>query len=171
MIDIKKLNIEYKAAAVFGIGSFLLSVILSMFYGNTAGIIILRSVIFAVIFCAIGFSSLFVMKKYVPEFYDIFNSGIPGSSAGHDTAAEEANTSGDAGSSSAGGNADVSVYKDDKISFALDKTDDTETEADLGTIEDVSSTGTSDKEQDKMFKYEPEIAAQAIRTMMKKDEK
>ena len=169
MTDFKKLNIEYKAAAVFGIGSFLLSVIASIFSGNSAGIILLRSVIFAVIFCVIGFASLYVMKKYVPEIYEIFNSGIFGPGADSGMGNEEEISDGEIGGEPDRGNA--KAEEKDKISSALDASDDIESESDLGAIDDVSGANNANKEMERMFKYEPEIAAQAIRTMMKKDDK
>ncbi|MCU0820863.1 MAG: hypothetical protein MUC95_00125 [Spirochaetes bacterium] len=168
MIDLKKINVEYKAAAVFGAGSFALSVILSLLSGNTAGLIFFRSVIFSAVFCILGYASLYVMKRYVPEFYDIFSSGIFGSGTSDESSEMEKAV--EAGGPDAGSE-EVKTGDEENGSSAPEVKETIEAEADLGSIKDTLRRNAADKEYEKMFKYEPEIAAQAIRTMMKKDEK
>jgi len=109
------------------------------------------------------------MKKYVPEIYEIFNSGIFGPGADSGLGNEEDISVGGIDGEHDRGNADIG--EKDEISSALDTSNVIESESDLGVINKVSGANNANKEMERMFKYEPEIAAQAIRTMMKKDDK
>lgn len=171
MIDIKKISIEYKIAAVFGAVSFVISFLTGILAGNPAGAVIAKSLILTVVFTGIGYVSIFVLKRYVPEVYDIFSSGVlnqddDGSVDIPDEGAEVV-TEPEAGV--AGENLDITDKSDEMPEPEKLNRDDKETE--LHDISNEHVTTEEAKEKEKIFKYEPEIAAQAIRTMMKRDEK
>lgn len=168
MINAGKISLEYRVAAVSGAGSFLLSFVLGFLAGNNALSVIIKSLVLAAVFIIVGFGSLYVLKKYVPEFYEIFSS--IGSGRDDDFqkaeqtfgASEETRLSSD--ERSVKGKAGIAADK----YMPADEND--KTESALREMDDVTAQF-GKKEQENQFKYEPEIAAQAIRTMMKKDEK
>ncbi len=173
MFKISEINIDYKISALFGFCALILSFLISVFAGNSILFTLLRTIIFTAIFSAIGYASLFIIKKYVPEVYEIFTSGY--------TMMNKDNND------SVNIESETSDLKEEEIDYAdngaaeeevvIDKESETLSDIDIKdsdtNLQDIEPGNNkldfSEKKKDN-FKYEPKIAAQAVRTMMNRDE-
>ncbi len=172
MVDLKEINKEYLFSAILGISALILSFLIGILAGNSIGLIVVRSVISMVIFSAIGFACFFVIKRFVPEVYEIFDSTSLAVEINESDVSNEENVEEKVGETNS---VEIPpVGESSKVSGLDDE---------FSTIENPSMSGSdsnlSDSKgnvnyshpqgMDQQFKYEPEVAAQAIRTMMKKD--
>jgi hypothetical protein len=181
MIDLKKIDIKFVFSAVFGIIALILSVFAGIFSGNGLSTIIFRTFTNTILFSVIGFFCLLVFKKFVPEVYQIIESlNNPEVEVNVNSSAKE-NEPGKAQDENKeyedkGAQASIS----DNVSLETSRND-KELESTFNTLEkdsyrnsssDMDDNYTANKSgsKDMKIKYEPKIAAQAIRTMLKKDE-
>ncbi len=74
MINLKNINKEYLISAGFGFFGLILSLLAGIFSGNKLFIIFFRAITTAILFSILGFICLFIIKKFVPEIYQIINS-------------------------------------------------------------------------------------------------
>jgi hypothetical protein len=58
---------NWKIAAVFAAGAFILSLITGLVAGNPFGVVIFRALLFGVVFAALGAGLRYVVKKFLPE--------------------------------------------------------------------------------------------------------
>src|SRR4030042_3559001 len=78
MPALKKLSIEYKSMATFGFIALILSFMIGLLAGVTINIAIVRSILMGMVFSGIGFGTVYVIKKFVPEFYEFISSAEGG---------------------------------------------------------------------------------------------
>lgn len=185
MLDLKQIEIEYKISAIFAGIAFIISLLLGFISGNNIGLILIRSFISLFIFLLLGYSAIFIIKRFVPEVYQLFQAsdviinnddtqidineasgkGIEESAKG-DRQEEIDSKSPDTSSDTYSVNTAKDDDFEDEIS-SVDKSSLSNSEPSSGTI-----IGKSKLESDFMqkIKYEPKIVAEAVRTMMKKDD-
>ncbi len=74
MVDsIKNLEFEYKAALIMGSGAIVLSILIGLASGVSALTLLIRSLIVLPVFAGMGFGASTVIKKFVPELYEVLN--------------------------------------------------------------------------------------------------
>ncbi len=183
MISLKSLGIEYKAGAVIGIAALVLSLMIGLAVGNEFLYSIGRSFFFAVLFAVLGFGGAFLLKKYVPEVFQLVEPGdtlkTVETSESVEVIADNQGAGGYASSAPvnsderAGGAESASSKGDDSPRFEP-LSDYVKNEAGDETL-DALDAGSSEKMGKHIFKnkkvsYEPKILASAIRTMMSKDQ-
>ncbi len=173
-----RISLEGKVAIIFGILAFLISLLFGIMVGNKIGILFGRVLFFTVIYSALGYGSLLIIKRLVPEVYEILNQSFkflqskesqeeyitvkPDETS---TVQEESATRDEeyTAEKSASGTSDTS-YKE--VFTPLE-------------TKDFTTVSTKDSKHKKMGKhivlddkkiqYEPKIMAEAIRTMLKRD--
>jgi hypothetical protein len=186
MKNLNDTNKEYLISAGIGLIGLVLSFFIGILSGNSVFTVILRAFITLVILSLIGYGCIFVIKKYVPEIYEAVNSLKINENP-------EINIENpDVKAESKEENKDIEktekINPEESISELPDEAaavsrEDTKLEREFTEIErqpdDYSSSISSDDIphkksedffKDRKIKYEPKIAAQAIRTMMKRDE-
>ncbi|MDY6934239.1 MAG: hypothetical protein SVZ03_08460 [Spirochaetota bacterium] len=171
MISLKELNIEYIFGVLFGVIGLVLSFLIGLFAGNAIGTVFFRSIIFTITFCIIGYVNLIIVKKYVPEIYEALNimksskenENIDFPSGSEDKGmTDEFLQEVDASSQ----DAETLIADDEALSLKEPTVTPTETFLDLGGKGESAQADMNDKN----IRYEPKIMAQAIRTMMKRDD-
>lgn len=172
----RELGPEVKAAAFFGVGSLFLSLVIGLAAGNTFGNAFLTSFVMALVFSILGYAAVTVVKRFVPELFEVFaGASAPGSGdfQGEAPVAPER-----ADSRPAGGD---SGY-DGEPAESEEKEAELKTGIDFEPVDSASYARYSSKPEmgdgklgkhivvnQKKVKYEPKIVAEAIRTMMKRD--
>jgi hypothetical protein len=165
-MDIKGIGLEYKSGAVFGVIALFLSVIFGIAAGNNIGTILFKTGILCLVFIAMGYGVVFVIRKYVPELYEAINSIAGISVSGPDAAVGTDNARKSAAVTAEDGSGTLNPDQKQQEEFVPLK------DSDLAKTEYVSERGKMGKHyvvDEKKFKYEPKIMAEAIKTMMKKD--
>ena len=163
---LKKIGWETKAIVIPGAAAFLISLAGGIVSGNPFYVVILRAFIFSIVFSALSFGSLSVLKKFVPEFFDSIAAVMPGAETG---------------------DAQEDISPDSELA-ADDRYDASEAEQDSGSVEpydappsfapagldQISGSAFPSKSgrkklEEQTLKFQPKIMAEAIRTMMSKD--
>ena len=198
MPALKNISVEYKATAFFGMCALVLSFLIGIIAGVSGAVVAVRSVVLTVVFSVLGFAVVAIIKKFVPEVYALISKG-PGTSSIdvniEDNAEGETASTGPefnqgiseeepagepeiesepvetAASSSLAVKSEFSEFKDDDFP----KMHSTGGSADSGLNVTLNSSeskkfGKHIMVQDEFFQYEPKVMAEAVRTMMKKDE-
>jgi hypothetical protein len=180
MISLNKINLEYKSTALFGFTALLLSFIIGLIAGVRWNVVLLRSFLLAIVFAFIGFGICFILRKYVPEIYELISSlaALPGVReegetaipAGREPAPVESGETGELDIGEEGVRTEAPVTADFK---ELDKeglSHFSTMPGGAGSINTKSGKlGRHILESEKLAKYEPKIMAQAVRTRMSKD--
>ncbi|MBN2402535.1 MAG: hypothetical protein JXN64_09045 [Spirochaetes bacterium] len=181
MITLKNINIEYLAAMGFGLTGLVLSLFAGFFSGNSISVILFRAFITAIILSIVGFICLFIIKKFVPEIYQIINSIFNNESADINVDSSNEKSYEKAEGDNLGNmSSDTAEFSEINENLAANRTD-TDLESQFNTIDKIDSSSSLNADmtpgavshsgfKDNKIKYEPKIAAQAIRTMMKRDE-
>ncbi len=182
MIDVKNLQIELKVGAFLGLSALVLSLLTGVIAGIPAGITILRAFVAMLIFTGIGYGAVTVLKKFVPEIGDIKTGALQ---EGEEPEAKIEEYSADEGDSTSpvGEFSEVSAenfteLNTDEIPRVQPGESEFDPTSDLsvknGTEGAVNpSAGKLGKHiiaNEEQFKYEPKLMAEAVRTMMSKDE-
>ncbi len=186
MIDLRKTKFEYKAAAVLGLSAFVLSLLTGVIMGISGGTIVIRSFLLLAVFAGIGSGTAIVLKTFVPEVYEIFASDTASSKGAADATAgaegrgertvvepkeprieETPSAVAGAGHESAPPKVEPAFNELEKdmlsqYSSASGKGDAVDTAA--------GKLGKHVLKTEKLAKYEPKVMAQAVRTMMSKDQ-
>lgn len=184
MTNMNALNLEYRWGIIFGILALVLSSLLGVLTGNSLAQILLRSLILSFVFVAVGSGAVMVIKKYVPEVYELLTSA---SQSSRSTDSNELPSIGGALPGNAANVAGEQIKEDLKENLSP-KTEPEKMENPAaeepsdGFVplkeEDYKTYSTAKVEEgklgkhiltDKKLKYEPKIVAEAIRTMMGKD--
>jgi len=166
MIKFDELGIELKSGIVFAVLALVLSLIAGFAGGVPSGMVLFRSLVITPVFFVVGFGLILVIKKFVPEVYEILlNLKVA------EDPAEKVDITVD---SSMSGNEDFSEKSDTGFSEF--------TEKDYDRLQSVNDSGldsalsTSDGKlgkhiivQNQFNSYEPKLMAMAIKTMMSKD--
>ncbi len=174
---LRRIGIDATVAAAMGLAAFVLSVLTGVVSGIEIETVIIRSILFLIVFAALGFGAMFVLKKYVPEIYGPIQERWEDQSgpALRETAPPQ-NTE---------PSIDEPISADDagKESVAVETPTEAFNELKGDGLAQVSARGnarvTAEQnrgklgrhiiEKEKVAQYEPKIMAQAIRTMMSKD--
>ena len=192
MHDIKNISIEFKSMIFFGLFAFLLSFLSGIIARVGFGSVLLRSLILGLVFAGLGYGIIIIFKKYVPEVFsalqhmnkaqgdDISDLGFHGEKKSAGTAGGSAAAEGDADFEPEPAQAETSMKKKGEEFNELKKEDfpqydsmkDQATESLLNTGEGKLGKHIVVKEKDKEIfgKYEPKLMAQAVRTMLSKEE-
>lgn len=167
MIRFNELGIELKSGILFSVLALVLSLIAGFAGGVPAGMVLFRSLVITPVFFVVGFGIILVIKKFVPEVYEILSN----LKASEDPAEKvEISTEGFSGS-------------DEETSEKSDAGFTEFTEKDYDRLQTVNDSGldsafsTSDGKLGKHIivdsnqfnSYEPKLMAMAIKTMMSKD--
>jgi hypothetical protein len=164
-------TIELKGAAVFGLTALVLSFITGVASGNSLGYALFKSFIITLVFCAIGYGAVVVLRRFVPELIEVLGTQAPqedGIGAGLPSA-EERPDEGQAGPEEQG-------TADKKADAKLEKEFEPLKSGDFknyssGAAPQDGKMGKHFVSEQKTVKYEPKIIAEAIRTMIRRDDK
>ena len=183
MVSFESLKIEYKTGAALGLVALVLSSAVGLAAGNTALYTFGRALFLCIVFACLGTGLTMLLRKYVPEVFDASfgaSSSFSGSgqsltgsadgegfdsSAGVSAASAPVSSSFDSaadGSTGAGepGFVPLGEYVEGQQQYGDEH---------LQTPHGSRSVGKHLLEE-KGMKYEPKIIAEAIRTMMSKDQ-
>ncbi len=167
MIQVGELGLEIKCGIFFSIIAFILSILTGLIASVPLERILLRVLLMVPVFFVVGLGLVQVLKKYVPEVYEVV---LNPKAASEDSSV------------------DIEISPDiseNAISESTEKSDSgfsefTEKDYDrLQSVRDSSLDNTLNASNGKLGKhiivenqfneYEPKLMAQAIRTMMSKD--
>ena len=170
---LEQIQIEYRAGLFLAVIAFVLSLATGFLSGISFGTVLVRGIIFAVVFFAVGFGGLQILKKLVPEVYEALNS-IKASLPGKD---ESASRNPDVETDEAVPHGEYPAEADETdtgfTEFTEKDFDRYNTPADTGLDSTLNpAQGRMGKHimvQQQFNAYEPKIMAQAIKTMMSKD--
>lgn len=187
MVDsIKSLEFEYKAALIMGLGALVISILIGAASGVSAATLMIRSAIALPVFAGMGFGASTVIKKFVPELYEILNlkedETVPDVGL-KDVASDESEKTSDIPDSSDQTSSESSFQEFSKSDFSQaeeskNQAEDNALNASLeaGAVSNRSGGNAGDGKLGKHIvmsesfgKYEPKIMAQAIRTMLKQE--
>ena len=172
MVKIEGLGIETKSGLFFAVAGFVFSFITGFVTGISFSVVILRSVITMLIFSFLGYAAVIILRKYVPEIYEMLSmqedsgqaeavdqrgrneESFPRSEETFESAKESGDSSGFTG-------LDDQSYE--RLTSAQNQ--------DSGSDFDVAAgkMGNHIIMQDQFSGYEPKLIADAVRTMMSKD--
>ena len=189
MIDVKSIGIEVKGAVILGALALILSMATGLIVGISFGVVLVRALIATIVFGGLGFGAVQVLKKYVPEIGGISLGQEPdGTSLDLDpdgevdadfSEGESAEGLGEMGApeTEGGGEGFTEMDSDSLPRVApqdseLDSPLDTPGESGGGSMNPAQ--GQMGKhviaDEDSFVKYEPKLMAEAVRTMLSKDE-
>ena len=180
-MTLRGIDLEYKLGVLLGTASLFISLLLGLISGNTLVSALVKSVAFMFIFIVVGFGSGYVLKRFVPEVYEILSARGSGEEQrpAEDGADADFNGASIEGVETAEGEADRQPRRTASEEF-------TDGAEDAGAEEKFVPTGSDGYEklstadaargklgkhlfEEKKIKYEPKIMAAAIKTMMSRD--
>jgi predicted lipid-binding transport protein (Tim44 family) len=184
MLDLKKIKFEYRTSAVLGFSAFVLSLLTGIIMGFSWNTIVLRSFVLMAVFAGMGLGISITLKTYVPEVYELFtsraapNKTIAGAAAGEGGRPERTVSEQKAEENQ------IAAAEEIASEPAPPKAEPSFNELDKDMLSQYSSApGRSDAintaegklgkhvlKTEKLAKYEPKVMAQAVRTMMSKDQ-
>jgi hypothetical protein len=177
--SLKVMKREHWAGIVFGGSALLLSLLISLATGNNVLYSLGQAIVFGLVFACVGYSAALVVKKFVPEFY---NMGAQGETAPVETSEKveivaSAPLTGDFSSPV------TSAEPVNEFLHTADELPETETHQkafepladhvknfDSGDLDVKSGKLGKHVLESKAMKFEPKIMAEAIRTLMSKDQ-
>ncbi len=174
MVSIKNLQWELKVAVIFALIALIVSPVIGLISGNNFTVIIVRAVIFTIVFAVIGYGSILVIKKFIPEFYSAFFSVSPVSES--DVNSNSTKTEENAGESYGSYESQVSEETQDDAEAYPEHDASGTTDSGSGKYADEALNNVSGNKmgkhilEEKGMQFEPKLMAEAIRTMMNKDE-
>jgi len=62
------INKDHKATMFSALGAFILSMLIGLISGNPATVVFVRAVVSALLFSAVVFGALYLLRRYIPEF-------------------------------------------------------------------------------------------------------
>ncbi len=176
MMDMSDIQLEYRSGALFGAVALIISLFAGIITGNGAGQVIGRSLVLMIVFAALGYIAIYVIRKYVPEVFELLSAmssrrmGDEGlkelpdedrPTPAADTASDAAEPDSVAGAQEPAGGAPaqpdafVPLQEGDFTAYSSAKPE-------------QGKLGKHFFEQ-KNIRYEPKIMAEAIRTMIARD--
>lgn len=178
MINVGNLQIELKTGIFMGLVALVLSFLTGIVAGISVGTVVLRAFIAMVFFTGIGYGAVIILKKFVPEIDNLADgdedaAGMPnlGSMEGQDAGSvdDQLDTSGEEAFSE--------LNTDELPRVQPGDNDFDETLSSEKSSDPVRRSGSSGGKlgkhiiaSEEAFKYEPKLMAEAVRTMMSKDE-
>lgn len=177
---LEKLKIEYRISLLMGLVALFFSLLAGLASGINFSVIIIRSFIFLAVFGLIGYAVVFVLKRYVPEVKELKNiqkgsSDVPNTEY---KPMEKGATGVDDTLSQSGSVPDYSEPADDSDTSSLSSTEGKFTPFNEGDFDHLNTVSPKVEDgklgkhivvNEKEVKYEPQIMAKAIRTMMSRD--
>ena len=73
------LNKNHRATMFSALGAFVLSMLIGLFSGNPVVVVFVRAIVSALLFSAVVFGALYLLRRYIPEFEE----GTVGDDAAH----------------------------------------------------------------------------------------
>ncbi len=172
-----RISLEGKVSIVFGILAFFVSLLFGIIVGNKISILFSRILFFTVVYAALGYGSILIIKHLVPEVYEILKESLEFSKG--NTSQEEYVTVKPDGTSTVKeqGATGEEVYTDTSVSGPSDMSySEAFTPLEAKDFTNLSTNDSKPKKMgkhivldDKKIQYEPKIMAEAIRTMLKRD--
>ena len=159
----KEIDLKYRFSAVFGIIALLLSIIIGLFTGNDVGLVIIRSMIMTIAFVVIGYGVIFIVQKFVPEMLSLEGSDEP-------VQVEDVQIDSEAVVPEINGDEVVEEMPDSGEDDSVPLVDSTLKKDYFNIGEEEGKLGKHIIVDESKIKYEPKIMADAIRTMLKRDE-
>jgi len=179
MAQLSGLSIEYRSGLLLGLLALVLSVLTGLISGIGFVVILIRALIMVPVFVAVGYGTIIILKKYVPEIYDVLvnvkkdegpDQGQENYLAIQDLDSESSEFSGDINAETS--DEGYAEQKGDNFS-RLDTINDSGLDDELGGNTADPETGKMGKhvvvDESKFEGYEPSLMAEAVRTMMSKD--
>jgi hypothetical protein len=160
-------NIEFKLGLVLAALAFIISPLVGIISGVSIIVVLIRTVIVSVLFFGLGFGAIMLIKQFVPEFYDALNSASVSESANPEDI--ETGVESEAPSSLEGQEDEITEDESDSYSPGEVPTYTDSGFDSVGAASGGSKMGRHILEE-KGLKYEPKIIAEAIRTMMSRDD-
>jgi len=167
MIQFGELAVEIKSGILFSVFAFISSIIAGLAGSVPVGMVFLRTLIIIPVFFVVGFGIVLIIKKFVPEIYEILsNMGI---------SSEDSSEKVEIVSDSSEGQGEEFTEKDNSgfSEFTEKDYDRLQTVKDSGLDNALHGSGTKLGKhiivENQLNSYEPKLMAQAIRTMMSKD--
>lgn len=164
-------TIELKSAALFGIIALVLSFITGIAAGNSLGYALFKSFIITLVFGAIGYGAVVVLRRFVPELIEIL-----GPAPAQDDGTEAVLPSAEPGTGGDQAGPENPGEKEKKPDAGLEKEFEPLKSGDFKSYSSVAAPedgkmGKHFVSEQKTVKYEPKIIAEAIRTMIRRDDK
>ena len=183
-MNIKEINTEYKATVLFAAIALVVTFLAGILGGVSITVVIIRMIIAGLVFAGIGFAAAFVVKKYVPELMDITSVMEPSETPDVLADEGEAPVTGEYEQAAyAEGGMEPSAGSEGFTEFTGEEFPRVSSKQEQGlddSLDNPTGNGRVDTSRGKMgkhiiadektFQYEPKLMAQAVRTMMKKDE-
>jgi hypothetical protein len=178
MFNLGSKDKKIKVSAVFGIIALVLSLFLGIISGVPIITVLVRSVIMTLVFSGLGFAIIFIISKYVPEM----NSVLSGKQSSDeidvdidgDIQEEDVDIKTESDSEGPGAGDEASQQegeKDDSFTELTSESFPNVTESVDPGSSDSSKLGKHIVKMEEGFnKFEPKLMAEAVRTMMSKDE-
>lgn len=178
MVTFESVKIEYKTGAVFGALALVLSIAVGLAAGNTVLYTFGRALFLGIVFACLGTGLTMLLRKYVPEVFTS-SEGSAGSSA-----FDEGASGTDFGASAGISAVDTSAPVSSSFDASSGVSGGAEEQGFVPLGEYVAGQQYGDEHlqtkgsvsvgrhilEEKGVKYEPKIIADAIRTMMSKDQ-
>ncbi|HPS58131.1 MAG TPA: hypothetical protein PK514_08485 [Spirochaetota bacterium] len=172
-MQLEQIQIEYRVGLFLSVIAFVLSIATGFIAGIPFGTVILRGIIFAVVFFAVGYGGLQILKKLVPEVYEAITSPQLLSSGKDEAGSNDINAGMDEADQAVDNTMDEEATGSGFTEFTEKDFDRYNTPADAGRESTLNpAKGKMGKHimvQQQFNAYEPKIMAQAIKTMMSKD--
>jgi hypothetical protein len=175
-MEVKNLKAEYKAGIVFGVSAFLMSFIVGLSFDNTVLFSFGRGLLFALVFAAMGAGAVIAIKKYVPELFASFTgTESPVETSDNVEIMGGAPVSAGIGSSAPAGIAESEAIQENASIESVNARQFEPLKDHLKNVpgeELGSKPGSLGKHvlKEKGMRYEPKLAAEAIRTLMSRDQ-
>jgi len=180
MISVKNISLELKFSIIMGAAGLFFSFITALASGVPIGVTIIRVIVITIVFLGLGFLIIQIFKRFIPELYEVL-SGF-GSDYEPDIAMDEQGK--DDGTIEEGSAEKTEKYND--VSGAIDEEAEGTSSSECSEIRedelphiksggdgDAFSSGKMGKhilKNGQFVEYEPKILAEAVRTMIKRDE-
>lgn len=161
----KEIDLKYRFSVVFAVIALILSIIIGLFAGNDIGLVVIRSMIMTIAFMILGYGVIFIVQKFVPEALGIVGSDepLPSDDVQIESEAVVSEINGD------------EIVQEDVLDVGEDDSvplvDSTLKKDYFNMGEEEGKLGKHIIVDESKIKYEPKIMADAIRTMLKRDEK
>lgn len=165
----KETDIRLRASALFAIAAFLISLITGLISGVGIGIVLVRVFFALIVFALIGYLSCSAIMKYAPEFFDILRSDGGYEKSHFEESKANSSDESEAASEQTGTNSPESTgfTEFDASSFPKINLSGSGNGSESFSVNPEKDKVAGDSEYE--FNYQPELMAEAVRTMMKKD--
>ena len=163
--QLKELDLKYRFGGLFGIIALLLSFVVGILAGNDIGHVFVRSLIMTIGFVVLGFAAIYIIQRFVPEMLEM--RGTTDLLKDDEEVEVESEVT----------ESEVNDDEIDKESDSVSEEDESVPLSDSTFVNDYSDISQGEGKLGKhiimdesKIKYEPKIMADAIRTMLKRDE-